>query len=186
VIRTVLVIACVVVLLLLVAGMRWGWNNRLKRQAGLPELLPPPATLGAPLLAPLTGVYVGTTFAASWQDRVVHGGLGVQAELTATWHPEGLLLARAGAEAIFLPAAAITGARLAPGLAGKVVGAGGLLVISWNLGDHALDTGVRADDKSAYPTWVRAIETKVSQLKHSSASPPRDAASSARPEEETA
>jgi hypothetical protein len=156
--RTLLVLACVVFVLLLLAGMWWGWTNRGKRQADLPGLPEVPATLSAALLAPLTGLYVGTTFASSWQDRVVHGGLGVQAEVAASWHPEGLLLDRAGAEPIFIPVAAITGARLAPGLAGRVVGAGGLLVVSWNLGEHALDTGIRADDKSAYPTWVRTIE----------------------------
>ena len=47
--------------------------------------------------------------------------------------------------------------RLAPGLAGKVVGARGLLVVRWRLADWVLDTGFRADDERGYPDWLRAI-----------------------------
>lgn len=50
---------------------------------------------------------------------------------------------------------------LAPVLAGKVIGEGGLLVISWRLGDVLLDTGFRADDKTAHPAWVRDINAEV-------------------------
>lgn len=159
--RLMLVLACVVLIVLLLLGMRWGWRNRMMRQAALPALPEVPAALGQPVLAPLTGLYVGTTFAASWQDRVVHEGLGERADATLTLHPEGVLLERQGSTPVFLPRADLREARLAPGLAGKVVGAGGLLVIGWRLGEAELDTGFRADDKTAYPDWVRALNTKV-------------------------
>jgi hypothetical protein len=159
--RLLLVLACVAFLLLMLLGMWWGWRNRARRQAGLPALPPVPLELGDELAPALAGVYVGTTFASSWQDRVVHGGLGLQANVGASLHSAGVLIEREGAEAIFLPREAITGARLAPGLAGRVVGAGGLLVIGWRLGDAELDTGLRADDKSAYPHWVRTINGRV-------------------------
>jgi hypothetical protein len=68
---------------------------------------------------------------------------------------------RVGDSSIYLPVASIMDARLAPGLAGKVVGAGGLLVVRWRLGDAMLDTGFRADDKCSYPEWVRAISGLV-------------------------
>lgn len=163
--RLVLVLACAAFLLLSLLGMWWGWRNRARRQAGLPDLPAVPAELGDELAPRLDGVYVGSTFASSWQDRVVHGGLGLQANASATLHAHGVLIEREGAEAVFVPRDAITGARLAPGLAGRVVGAGGLLVIGWRLGsgEHSaeLDTGLRADDKTAYPQWVRTINGKV-------------------------
>ena len=163
--RLVLVLACVAFLLLMLLGMWWGWRNRARRQSELPELPAVPADIGGELAPRLEGVYVGSTFASSWQDRVVHGGLGLQANATATLHAAGVLIERDGAEPIFLPREAITGARLAPGLAGRVVGAGGLLVIGWRLGGGAhsadLDTGLRADDKSAYPQWVRTINERT-------------------------
>jgi hypothetical protein len=157
--RTLLVLACVAFVAVLLLGMRLGWRHRAQRQAFLPALPAVPA-LGAAELT-LDGVYVGTTFATGWQDRVVHENLGVRAEATATLHREGLLIGRAGAAPVFVPRAAIIGARLAPGLAGKVVGRGGLLVVRWRLGDHELDTGLLAEDRTAYPQWVPAINGKV-------------------------
>jgi hypothetical protein len=160
--RAFLVLACAIALGLLLVGLRQGWRNRGRRQAGLGALPAAPAGLGAPLLEPQTGLYVGTTYAASWQDRVVHAGLGIRAAATASLHSEGVLIDRQGADAIFLPAGDVIEARLAPGLAGTVVGAGGLLVVQWRLGDAVLDTGFRADDKTSYPSWVRAISKWVS------------------------
>lgn len=158
-IRTLLVLGCLALVLFAVLGMRRGWTNRGRRQASLPPLPTVPADLGEPLLAPLTGVFVGTAFASSWQDRVVHGGLGTRADAVASWHPAGLLVQRHGATPVFVPAEAIVGARLAPGLAGAVVGAGGLLVVRWRLGETDLDTGLRADDKTCYPAWVRVLSS---------------------------
>lgn len=159
--RVLLVLICVAVIVVAMLGMGWGWRNRLRRQAGLPRLPVVPPELGAPVLPGLTGLYVGTTFATSWQDRVLHAGLGERAAGTVTLYASGAFIERDGAEPIFVPVAAVTGVRLAPGLAGRVVGAGGLLVITWRLGDALVDTGFRADDKSAYPAWVRAINEKV-------------------------
>ncbi len=116
--------------------------------------------LGEALLAPQEGMYVGTAYASSWQDRVVHGGLGARAAATASLHRDGVLFERQGAESVFIPATDVVDARLAPGLAGKVVGAGGLLVVRWRAGgarDAELDTGFRADDKASYPDWVMKI-----------------------------
>ncbi|MGH8963038.1 MAG: transporter [Jatrophihabitantaceae bacterium] len=155
--RAWLVVICLLLLALALLGMWRGWRNRAARQSDLADLPAVPSDLGAATLATLAGLYVGTTFASSWQDRVVHRGLGRRASATATLYPSGVRIDRVGAGPIFLPAAAIVGARLAPGLAGQVVGAGGLLVITWRLGDAELDTGLRADDKAAYPDWVRAI-----------------------------
>jgi hypothetical protein len=159
--RVWLVLICLALVVLALVGMWIGWRNRERRQGDLPELPSPPADLGARRLDALDGEYVGTAYASSWQDRVVHGGLGMRSGASLALHETGVLLERDGSAPLFLPAAAITGARLAPGLANKVVGTGGLLVISWRLGDAQLDTGFRADDKSSYPRWVRAIEMTV-------------------------
>jgi hypothetical protein len=159
-IRLILVLLFAVLIVLALLGMRRGWRNRLRRQTDLPALAVVPADLGEPQLTS-TGLYVGTTFAASWQDRVLHGGLGERAAAVASLHAAGLLVARQGSDAIFVPRAAWVEARLAPGLAGKVMGDGGLLVLRWRLGSTLVDTGFRADDKTTYPAWVRTINGKV-------------------------
>lgn len=152
-----LVLICLALLALVLLGMRLGWRERARRQAGLGKLPEVPQQLGEAVLPPAQGVYVGTTFATSWQDRVLHAGLGRRAEATATLFDSGLLLDRVGAAPIFIPAQAIQGARLAPGLAGKVVGTGGLLVATWRQGEDTLDTGFRGDDKATYPLWVHHL-----------------------------
>ena len=160
--RALLVLSCVAALVLVLVGLRRGWRSRLARQAHLPPLPVVPLELGGPSLR-ATGLYVGTAFASSWQDRVLHGGLGERAAAAASLHPAGLLLTRQGAEPLFVPRAAWIEARLAPALAGKVMGEGGLLVLRWRLGESELDTAFRADDKTTYPQWVRAINNgKVS------------------------
>ncbi len=158
--RLLLVALCAALVVLAVAGLRVGWRNRLARQADLPALPAVPADLDAPELTG-TGLYVGSTFAASWQDRVLHGGLGERADAVASLHDAGLLIERQGSAPVFVPRSAWVEARLAPGLAGKVVGDGGLLVVRWRLGPAQLDTGFRADDKTAYPDWVKTINGRV-------------------------
>ncbi|MCW2602275.1 MAG: hypothetical protein JWN61_410 [Pseudonocardiales bacterium] len=159
--RLLLVLATVAFFALALWGMRRGWLARGRRQGDLESPPIPPADLGAQLLQPLTGLYVGSTMAGSWQDRIVAGGLGVRADATATLHAAGVLIARQASEPVFIPAGSIVEASLAPGLAGKVVGAGGLLVIRWRLGGEQVDTGLRADDKTRYPEWVAALKGLV-------------------------
>jgi hypothetical protein len=159
--RIELVIGCLVLFALVIAGMRLGWSNRAARQAELPELPAVPADLGADRAPALTGLYVGTTIATQWQNRVVVHTLGERADATARLTAAGALIERAGSIAIFIPSGRLIDARLEPALAGKVVGEGGLLVLRWRHGDTDLDTGLRADDKTLYPDWVTAIEGRV-------------------------
>ena len=155
--RFLLVLVCLAVLVAALWGMRLGWRHRAARQRGLGPLPEPPAEQGAPIIEGESGLYVGTTSARSWQDRIVARGLGRPAAARATLFPAGLMIDRAGDSVIYVPAASIIEGRLAPALAGKVVGARGLLVVRWRLGDWVLDTGFRADDERRYPDWLRAI-----------------------------
>lgn len=157
--RWELVLGFLVLFALALAGMRLGWRNRGGRQSALPELPVPPVELGSELAPPLTGLYVGSTTATRWQDRIVAGGLGVRADSVLRLGAAGALIERRGATAIFVPAERLIDARLEPALAGKVVGRGGLLVLRWQHGDELIDSGLRADDKTLYPAWIRAIET---------------------------
>jgi len=141
--------------------MRSGWRHRADRQAQLPTPSLLPGVIGTELAPAVVGVYVGTTFATSWQDRVAAHGLGLRANASSSLSETGVLIEREGTDPIFIPSESIIDARLAAGLAGKVVGAGGLLVIRWRLGDAELDSGLRGDDKSIYPIWVRTINARV-------------------------
>ncbi|RLK55643.1 transporter [Actinokineospora cianjurensis] len=153
-------------LALLVLLMWWGYRNRARRQA---KVLPPfpdaPAALVAAvrdgsavtLLPPSTGVYASTVTAASWQDRVAVGDLGFRADATAHLVTDGLLLDRVGATPVWIPAGSVREARTEAGIAGKVMGGDGLLVVRWAVDGHEFDTGFRADDKDDYDLWVPAV-----------------------------
>ncbi|MEV0946583.1 transporter [Rhodococcus sp. NPDC049939] len=137
-----------------------GWRGRARRQTDLVGELPVlPAHLGEQLQAPSTGLYVGSTLAPSWQDRVAVGDLGFRATGEISRYAAGILLERDGASVIWIPQAAIRAIRTERGLAGKVMSKDGLLVIRWELPSGTeIDTGFRADDKSVYPAWVNETD----------------------------
>ncbi len=137
-----------------------GWRGRARRQADRVGQLPAvPAHLGEQTIAPATGLYVGSTLAPSWQDRIAVGDLGFRATGEISRYAAGILLERDGASAIWIPQDAVRAVRTERGLAGKVMSKDGVLVIRWELPTGTeIDTGFRGDDKSVYPAWVGAGE----------------------------
>lgn len=143
-------------------GLLVGWRHRAQRQEGLPELPSVPADLGPELATALTGLYVSTTTAGNWQDRIVARGLGRRANGTAELTVQGVVIDRSDDDAIFLPAGSLTAVGTAPGIAGKVMGLPhGVLIISWRLGDVELDSGFRADDPALQVAWIAAAQALV-------------------------
>ncbi len=156
--RILLVLLIVALLALALWGMYRGWQHRAGRQSALSGRFPVvPTDPGPILLGPETGLYVGSTIAGNWQDRIVVDDIGHRASAELTLHADGVLLNRHGAGAIWLPHTALEQARTDNRLAGKVMTKDGLLVLRWRVGEAVVDTGFRADDKSAYPRWVQAI-----------------------------
>ncbi|MET0789417.1 MAG: hypothetical protein ABWY33_09255 [Cellulomonas sp.] len=145
--QAVSTIVLVLVVLLVFWGMRAGWQARTRRSAALvPDLPAAPADPGAVRLGPLDATYVSTTRAGDWLDRVTAQGLGVRSPAQVTVFDAGVRIARQGATDLFVPAAAVRGATGAPGLAGKVVGGEGVVVLTWQADaadPRGLDTGVR-------------------------------------------
>lgn len=137
-----------------------GWRNRLRRQADVDPLPEIPAELGA-AVAVADGQYVASTTAGDWLDRIAVHNLGIRTNAELSVHPEGVLFDRSGAGPVFIPAASLTGVRQESGMAGKFVEKDGLLVLSWMLGSHELDSGFRtrhADDKT---TLLNALQDLI-------------------------
>ena len=155
--RLLLTLGIVVFFLICLWGMWLGWRRKARSQsariAPFPEI---PADPGEFQLES-TGVCVGTTTAGNWQDRVVTRGAGPRSGAVWRLHPEGVAVERGGLPNFWIPRASITGIRSDSRLAGKVTAADGLLVITWQHGDVALDTGFRADDKDDYPLWINEL-----------------------------
>ncbi|GEL93503.1 PH-like domain-containing protein [Cellulomonas composti] len=152
-------------------GMRRGWEHRRRRTAEVVGALPTrPADLGATRFGPVAAVYVSTTTAGDWLDRVVAADLGVRSPATVTVHDAGLLVERTGATDLFVPAAALRAVTTAPGIAGKVVGGHGLVVVTWqppgadadtDAQAGGLDTGLLTRDHDDRDPLVDAVATLV-------------------------
>lgn len=162
--RMLLVLGLVLVCVLAGYGLRTGWRHRAARQAGLPELPDATQAVGDVLTPALTGLYVSTTTAGNWQDRIVARGLGFRADATVLLTPEGVLIDRNGADPIFVPVQDLLEVTTAPGIAGKVMGQpDGILIVRWRLGDTVLDSGIRADDRDAQAEFLDAARKLINK-----------------------
>jgi hypothetical protein len=146
-----------IVLIALVYWLMWrAWRKRAARHADLPGLPAVPEALGEPLLT-MSGRYHASTVAGDWLDRIAARGLGTRSLVDLTLTPQGVAVHRPAAADFFIPAAALRGARLDKGIAGKVVPEGGLLVITWAHGDRVIDSGFRSDHPAEHPSWAEAV-----------------------------
>ncbi|KWX66391.1 transporter [Mycobacterium sp. NAZ190054] len=154
---TSLVMAAVLVVLIavLINAMMRGWRRRVQRQAEMIGTLPPlPDTVGPALVPATKGLYVGSTLAPHWNDRVAAGDLGFRAKAVLTRYPEGIMLQRTGAGPIWIPDDAISEIRTEKNLAGKALTHEGILAIRWRLPSGTeIDTGFRADDRGDFAKW---------------------------------
>lgn len=148
----VLLLAALAALALL--GMWLGWRARGRRWAHVGADLPPAG--GTPagttvLFGPVAVTYLATTPVDAPLERVPARGLGVRAPAEVTVDDGGLLLRRAGADDLYLPADRIVDATTADGMAGTALGRGRLVVVRWRDADRMLQTGLlpRHDDDRA-------------------------------------
>lgn len=134
-----------------------GWRRRAERTA-LPDLPAAPELPGPDVLPRLAGVYLGTTLAGHWLERVTGQRLG---DRTSGWLrvlPSGVLVRRPGSEDLFVPRPSLRSVRTDSAHSGKVIVSGGVLVIGWEHGGVALETGFRGDDRSRHREVAAAVD----------------------------
>ncbi|UJP38956.1 PH-like domain-containing protein [Cellulomonas palmilytica] len=166
--QSVTAVVLLVVVVLVWWGMRAGWEHRRRRTQDVVPTIPAVRDdLGALLAGPFEAVYVSTTLAGDWLERVVANDLGVRSRAEVSVHATGVLVRRTGAHDVFVPRESLRGAGRASGIAGKVVGRDGLVVVSWlppgAPDDRGLDTGLlprHAADRDALLAAVAALETQ--------------------------
>lgn len=88
-----------------------------------------------PVFGPVEATYVSSTLHGDWLARVGAHKLGDRSLARVSVLEEGVIVERNGTDDVWIPAGAIRSAQLAPGMAGKYVGADGLVVISWAVAD---------------------------------------------------
>jgi hypothetical protein len=164
--RILLTLGVLCVIALGIWGMRRGWQARQARQADIPA----PAAVPADLRARGTrepgvpGTYVATTTAGDLLDRIVVHGLGNRGRAELVLRSEGLLVDRTGEPPLWIPVESLRSVRLGSGQAQKAYEAGGLILITWQLGDRQVDTGFRADDPEQHIATASALSALVQTL----------------------
>ena len=145
---------------LAIRQMLRGWLHRAQRQVELIGALPPlPDIVGSAIIPATKGLYVGSTIAPSWQDRIAVGDLGFRSKAVLTRYPEGIMLQRSGTGPIWIPEESITAIRTERGIAGKALTHDGILAIRWKLPSGTeIDTGFRGDDRRELANWTGGVE----------------------------
>jgi len=171
--RLLLTAATVAVIVLVVALLAKGWRRRARTQHDVVSPRSEPLTaVAAPhtapesssdtertvLLGPWPGRYLASTRAGDWLDRLVVHGLGVPSRAQILVLPSGVWWQREGARDVFVPASDVVSARLDRGIAGAVYEDGGVVVVTWRLGDVVVDTGFRAQQFDRHGEIVAAVE----------------------------
>ncbi|GAA1986902.1 transporter [Amycolatopsis minnesotensis] len=168
--RVLLTLAIVAFFLLCVFGMWLGWRRKARSQSvqvpPFPSTPSSPEDTGERLLAPAEGLYVSTTRAGHWQDRIVTRGAGLRTSATWRLYEHGVEVERVGAPGFWIPAESLVDIRLDSRIAGKVMATDSLLVFTWKLGDIELDTGFRGDELSVYPQWIEAVQRLAKLAEH--------------------
>lgn len=154
----IILIGMVIVALLI---MRAGWNARARRTAEFVPTLPvAPVSLGRSLFGPVTMTYVSTTRAGDWLERITANGLGVRSRAQVEVFDAGVQIVRTGAPDLFVPTSALRDVTVGPGIAGKVVGGDGIVVLTWQAtpdDPRGVDTGLRPRHTSDREPLVDAI-----------------------------
>ncbi|MGK2868702.1 MAG: transporter [Mycobacterium sp.] len=152
----VLAVAIALLIVFFIRRLLRGWRNRIARQVELIGNLPAlPDTVGPALTGPTKGLYVGSTIAPHWNDKVAAAALGFRAKAVLTRYPEGIMLQRSGTGPIWIPDESIMAVRSERAIAGKALTHDGIVAIRWRLPSGTeIDTGFRADDRGEISKWV--------------------------------
>lgn len=156
-----LTIAVIIAAVMLIA---LGWRNRKRRQAEVPAPYPDfPDTERHRF----EGMYVSTTRAEDWLDRIAVHRLGVRTNAELVLGEAGVHFMRSGAPDVHIPYPALTRVQRSSGMAGKFVEKDGLVVVGWARDGSEFDTGFRpryhADNARIYQLLASHIDDAAEQ-----------------------
>jgi len=81
--------------------------------------------------------------------------------VVASVHSDGIFIKDAGDFSLWLPKADLTGVRVARGIAGDVVEPKGMVILTWNLGEQSIDSGLRVNRNNDHEEFLKAARELV-------------------------
>jgi hypothetical protein len=167
--RTLLVLLAIALVVWLAVQV---WRSRRPARLQLEQFPAPPSELsgeaGAAVLPAVEGLYLGTSMAGDWRDRVTVGDVGLRSTAMLYLSGSGLLIDRISASPLWIPAASVRGARTGRVRVGRPMGDSDLLV-TWQLGGRLLDCAFRADDDRVYAEWLAALRSMARHRRNGAA-----------------
>lgn len=133
------------IIVLAVVGMFFGWRARVRKGSGLPAPRAIPDSQSE-IRAVDAGLYVATTLAHQPLERVASHKLGFRFRVNVTVTSEGIALYPQGREPFFIDRLSVCAVQRATWAIDKAVEPGGLVVVTWRLGETELDSYFRMDD----------------------------------------
>jgi hypothetical protein len=155
-VRVFLVGVMFVIIALVLWAMLRGWRAREGRQADIPVPQEWKDASEADSSAVL-GLYVGTSTAGHWLDRIAVHGLGVRSRAEVSLSANGVGIRREGAPSFLIPARDLRGVRTDRGVAGTVRAKDSVIILTWQLGPRLVDTGFRADEGTDHRTLLDGL-----------------------------
>lgn len=154
--REIWLAVMIVIGILLLVLMAFGWRARRRRQSHLPRPANAPASPGTPIIA-ANVLYVATTLAGQPLERIAVPGLGFRARGRLEVTSVGVQLTMPGERDVFIPRSDLIGADRATWTIDRVVESDGLMLVGWRLGDQAVDSYLRITDGQELPELVTAV-----------------------------
>lgn len=127
--------------------------------------LPAPITDAPQGFAPgdkIEALFLGTSVHGQWLSKVLIHDLGTRSRALVSWDSRGILIERGGASDVYIPRLSLIEVILGSGVAGSVRAKDSVVIFVWNLGQHQIATGVRADTQQGHQQLIGLLESEMS------------------------
>lgn len=153
--RTLLTLAMFALIGLAFLGMRKGWQNRAKREVAPISTAIPTSAIALTEKHPAR--FAGTTISGRWLDRITNYGLGTPRSAFVQVFDSGIFVTDDLDFNLWIAKDVITNVGTKRGIAGDVVEKDGMLVITWQLGDLVVDSGIRVNRHQEHELVISAL-----------------------------
>jgi hypothetical protein len=163
--RLVLVAVMVLIIVGVLLLMLRSWRAmRSGRRLGLSDL-PSPMVVAPEGFEPgeeIEALFLGTSVHGQWLSKVLIHDLGTRSRVRVSWDSRGILFERSGASDVYIPRSSLVEVTLGSGVSGSVRAKDSVVIFVWNLGEHRIATGVRADTVHGHQLLIGLLESEMS------------------------
>ena len=159
--RIIFTLVVVVVIGLAIWGMRRAWLGKAKAFEHLPAPQVAPTANSVPVTQEFAARFAGSTVSGQWLNRITVHALGTPRGVVASVHSDGIFINDDGDFTLWIPKTDLKNVRSGRGLAGDVVEPEGMVILTWNLGDQSIDTGLRVNRNLNHEEFYKAARELV-------------------------